>query len=91
MKAKEICLLLDHTARSDLRQACERGYINRAHRKKRGVHLLELLGLIELTKQHKTMYRYEPTNSGRSVGEFPHWITLFIDIELSRRGLVHHI
>ena len=70
MTPKELCLLLDYTARSDLRQACEKSFINRHHYKERGVKLLELLGLIERTKIHKTMYRYEPTILGYEVSEY---------------------
>lgn len=67
---KELCLLLDHQARADLRQANERGFINRSHRKKRGVQLLLDLHLIERTKTLKFMYRHEPTDLGREVANF---------------------
>lgn len=70
MSPKQICLLLDHQARSDLRQACQKGYINRSHSKKRGVNLLVGTGLVERTKTLKTMYRYEPTDLGHSVAKY---------------------
>jgi len=70
MTPKELCLILDHQARTDLRQACSTGYINRSHYKKRGVRLLELLGLVEKTKTLKTMYRYEPTKLGIAASEY---------------------
>ena len=70
MTPKELCLILDHAARADLRQAVSSGYINRSHHKKRGVKLLELLGLVERTKTLKTMYRYEPTALGLAASEY---------------------
>lgn len=64
LDARQRCLLLDHQARRDLRQIIKKGYINRTHQKKYGVMLLMLLGLIERTRESKTMYRYEATAIG---------------------------
>lgn len=68
--AKELCLMLDYEARGALRQAVKKGYINRVHGKKWGVYLLQGLGLIEVTKTTKTMYRYEPTQLGLEVAGY---------------------
>lgn len=70
MTTKQLCLLLDHQARHDLRQACAKGHINRSHYKQKGVKLLIGLGLIEQTKTLKTMYRYQPTDLGRTASAF---------------------
>lgn len=70
LNPRERCLLLDYTARADLRQINEKGYINRTHYKKRGVILLMLLGLIKRTRETKTMYRYEATETGLKASKF---------------------
>jgi hypothetical protein len=64
---QQLVKLLDYPARVDLRQAYNRGYINRVHLKERGVRLLEVLGLVKKVKRYKTMYRYEPTALGERV------------------------
>jgi hypothetical protein len=62
-----IVLLLDITAMSDLRQCDEKGFINRSRLKQWGVVLLEELGLIEKTQNHKRLCRYELTALGKEV------------------------
>ena len=69
-QARTLCMLLDFPARNDLRDAVNRGYINRSYTKQRGVKLLKGLGLIEQVKKMRGLSRYEPTALGREVAKY---------------------